>query len=141
MGVGDRSLSERRYSVPAPALAAQQCIRCPKAPAAALQINGIQAEGQEGGRVMVMGATNFPWDLDEALRRRLEKRIYIPLPGLQERKELLHINIKARRPWPFLRACLASVHRTDSIHTRTACCALRRSRRLAGRRGGRGLRL
>jgi katanin p60 ATPase-containing subunit A1 len=43
---------------------------------------------------MVMGATNFPWDLDEALRRRLEKRIYIPLPGLQERKELLHINIK-----------------------------------------------
>ena len=45
---------------------------------------------------MVMGATNFPWELDEALRRRLEKRIYIPLPGLQERKELLRINIKVR---------------------------------------------
>jgi hypothetical protein len=59
-----------------------------------MQINGIQAEGQQGGRVMVMGATNFPWDLDEALRRRLEKRIYIPLPGLAERKELLRINIK-----------------------------------------------
>lgn len=59
-----------------------------------LQINGIQAGGGEGGRVMVMGATNFPWDLDEALRRRLEKRVYIPLPGHNERKTLFQINLK-----------------------------------------------
>ena len=45
-------------------------------------------------KVMVLAATNFPWDIDEALRRRLEKRIYIPLPGAAERKELMHINLK-----------------------------------------------
>ncbi|KAK3585150.1 hypothetical protein CHS0354_034283 [Potamilus streckersoni] len=44
--------------------------------------------------VMVLAATNFPWDIDEALRRRLEKRIYIPLPTVKGREELLKINIK-----------------------------------------------
>ena len=47
-------------------------------------------------QVMVLAATNFPWDIDEALRRRLEKRIYISLPGAVERKELMHINLKVK---------------------------------------------
>lgn len=44
--------------------------------------------------VIVLGATNFPWDIDEALRRRLEKRIYIPLPDPTGRLALLKINLK-----------------------------------------------
>lgn len=45
-------------------------------------------------QVMVLAATNFPWDIDEALRRRLEKRIYIPLPAVAERGELLRLALK-----------------------------------------------
>lgn len=43
---------------------------------------------------MVLAATNRPQDLDEALRRRLEKRVYIPLPSAEGREQLLKINMK-----------------------------------------------
>merc|ERR1719271_1296834 len=44
--------------------------------------------------VMCLAATNRPWDLDEALRRRLEKRIYIPLPDNAGRAAMFKINLK-----------------------------------------------
>jgi katanin p60 ATPase-containing subunit A1 len=44
--------------------------------------------------VMVLGATNLPWDLDDALRRRFEKRIYISLPNKDGRKQMFNINFK-----------------------------------------------
>lgn len=44
--------------------------------------------------VIVLAATNIPWELDEALRRRLEKRVYIPLPDEAGRRELFKINMQ-----------------------------------------------
>ena len=39
------------------------------------------------------GATNIPWVLDAAIRRRFEKRIYIPLPEANARAHVFKINM------------------------------------------------
>jgi len=44
-----------------------------------------------------MGATNRPQDIDEAARRRLQKRIYVPLPEKLSRRGLLDILIKKEK--------------------------------------------
>ena len=50
--------------------------------------------GGDPPRVVVLATTNIPWDLDEAMRRRLEKRIYVPLPNPVGRRELLRLCLK-----------------------------------------------
>uniref|UniRef100_A0A8C9WQD4 Katanin p60 ATPase-containing subunit A1 n=1 Tax=Scleropages formosus TaxID=113540 RepID=A0A8C9WQD4_SCLFO len=57
-------------------------------------VGGAMENDDPSKMVMVLAATNFPWDIDEALRRRLEKRIYIPLPTAKGRAELLKINLR-----------------------------------------------
>ena len=52
---------------------------------------------EEGGNVvMVLAATNYPWLIDHAFRRRFEKRIYIPLPNLDDRRALINLRWVSR---------------------------------------------
>ena len=44
--------------------------------------------------VYIIGATNKPWALDEPFIRRFQKRIYVPLPGPEARREMFEIYAK-----------------------------------------------
>ncbi|XP_037974157.2 fidgetin-like protein 1 [Plutella xylostella] len=52
-----------------------------------VQFDGA-ATGEED-RLLIIGATNRPQELDEAARRRLVKRLYIPLPEADARKQII----------------------------------------------------
>lgn len=49
--------------------------------------------GYDNDGILVLGATNVPWELDSAIRRRFEKRIYIPLPDPEARCEMFKIRL------------------------------------------------
>ncbi|XP_012730645.2 vacuolar protein sorting-associated protein 4B isoform X1 [Fundulus heteroclitus] len=53
----------------------------------------MQGVGNDNEGVLVLGATNIPWTLDSAIRRRFEKRIYIPLPEEHARSFMFKLNL------------------------------------------------
>ena len=55
-----------------------------------VQMDGV---GNSGGQLLVLGATNIPWELDAAIRRRFEKRVYIPLPDAEARSAMVKLNL------------------------------------------------
>lgn len=60
-----------------------------------IQLDGVGTG--EDDRILIVGATNRPQELDEAARRRLVKRLYIPLPEHEARIQILMNLIKNER--------------------------------------------
>jgi vacuolar protein-sorting-associated protein 4 len=53
----------------------------------------MQGVGKDDKGILVLGATNIPWGLDPAVRRRFQKKIYISLPESKARKLMIKLNL------------------------------------------------
>jgi SpoVK/Ycf46/Vps4 family AAA+-type ATPase len=74
------------------------------------EMDGVEANNQN---VLVIAATNAPWDVDPALRRsgRFSKTLYIPEPDFGSRSAIIKIHAKKRplaRGIPYWRLALAT---------------------------------
>ena len=56
----------------------------------------MQASMDDTG-ILILAATNRPYSLDTAVRRRFEKRIMIPLPDFETRLYLLTYSLKENK--------------------------------------------
>lgn len=55
-----------------------------------VQMDGV---GKDSTGVLVLGATNIPWQLDAAIRRRFQRRVHISLPDLAARTTMFKLAI------------------------------------------------
>jgi vacuolar protein-sorting-associated protein 4 len=55
-----------------------------------VQMDGV---GKESKGVLVLGATNIPWQLDAAIRRRFQRRVHISLPDIAARTTMFKIAV------------------------------------------------
>ena len=75
-----------------------------------VQMDGVAAAASgDARRVVVLAATNRPQELDEAVRRRLVKRIYVPLPDGRARAALLSRLLSTDASFALPAAALASL--------------------------------
>ncbi|MFX1318429.1 MAG: AAA family ATPase, partial [Promethearchaeota archaeon] len=57
-----------------------------------IEMDGMKSKKDD--HIVVLGATNRPWDLDAAFRRRFERRILVPIPEFEARVRIFEIHTK-----------------------------------------------
>lgn len=60
-----------------------------------VQFDGCGTSSED--RILLIGATNRPYEIDEAARRRFRKKLYIPLPESEARRQII-INLLSKHP-------------------------------------------
>ncbi len=57
-------------------------------------LQAVEGFGTGDELIVTVGATNTPWDIDAAMRRRFERRVYITLPTSDARAKMFQIHTK-----------------------------------------------
>ncbi|HLF94731.1 MAG TPA: ATP-binding protein [Planctomycetota bacterium] len=60
------------------------------------ELDGMDSKGRGDIYVLTIAATNRPWDLDNAVLSRFEKKILIPLPDERTRERILRIHLEKK---------------------------------------------
>lgn len=55
-----------------------------------VQMDGV---GNDSKGVLILGATNIPWQLDAAIRRRFQRRVHISLPDVNARCKMFSLAV------------------------------------------------
>ncbi|KAJ6083418.1 hypothetical protein N7467_007553 [Penicillium canescens] len=55
-----------------------------------VQMDGV---GKDSKGVLILGATNIPWQLDAAIRRRFQRRVHISLPDVNARMKMFMLAV------------------------------------------------
>lgn len=55
-----------------------------------VQMDGV---GKDSKGVLILGATNIPWQLDAAIRRRFQRRVHISLPDFPARMKMFELAV------------------------------------------------